>query len=261
MAGSLGLVIPAYRPDVDVLRTYIAELQMDLSPDTIRVELDDPDPGVEDELLAFDSQVEVGTASERRGKGAAITDGFEQLETDILAFADADGSTPAPSVHDVVEPVSANRAALSVGSRRHPQAIVRGHQTIIRRRLGDAFAFVAGRLLDVALSDYQCGVKAIERGAWEDVRYHLYEGGFAWDVELIAITAALGHSVVEVPIVWEDQPGSTVSPLRTTFVMGRGLLAARHRSRLISGDPLHCALDAWRADQNPLVPRPDGVDE
>lgn len=263
MAGSLGLVVPAYRPDVDALRDYVDELRSTIAPTVIRVELDDPEPetlgGLE--TLTDDETVVIATAPERRGKGAAITHGFQGLETEVLAFADADGSTPASSVEDVIDPVRVGRAALSVGSRRHPEATVRGHQTLVRRRLGDAFAFVAGRLLDVSLTDYQCGVKAIARPAWEDVRYHLYERGFAWDVELIAIAAARGHRIVEVPIVWEDQPGSTVSPIRTTLGMGRGLLAARHRARLIGGDPLHGAVDAWRDGRTPLVPRPDGTDE
>ena len=261
MAGSLGLVVPAYRPDVDALEHYIAELRETLSPATIRIELDNSPRDIEAALGSIGDDVVLGTAPERRGKGAAITHGFEQLSTDVLAFADADGSTPAASVSEVIEPVRLGDAALSVGSRRHPDATVRSHQTLIRRRLGDAFAYVAGKLLDVALTDYQCGVKAVSRTAWEDVRYHLYERGFAWDVELIAITAARGHRVVEIPIVWEDQPGSTVSPIRTTLGMGRGLLAARHRARLMKGDPLHGAVDAWRDDRTPLVPRPDSIDE
>ena len=259
--GSLGLVVPAYRPNLQVLTEYLHDLQAELSPVTIRIELDDPTPDAADTLGDLDDGIVVGTAPDRRGKGAAVTHGFEQLDADILAFVDADGSTPAASVADVIAPIQGGRADLSVGSRRHPDATIKGHQTRIRRRLGDAFAFVAGHLLDVSLSDYQCGVKAITRDAWEDVRYDLYERGFAWDVELIAIAAARGHRVIEVPIVWEDQPGSTVSPIRTTVGMGRGLLAARHRARLMRGDPIHGAVDAWRDGRTPLVPRPDGIDE
>jgi hypothetical protein len=200
----------------------------------------------------------VSVSDRRRGKGAAITDGFEALETDVLAFADADGSTPAGSMAEVVAPVVEGSAALAVGSRRHPDATVRSHQTLVRRRLGDAFAALAGMLLEVRLYDYQCGAKALSADAWRQVRGHLYEPGFAWDVELVAITVALELSVVEVPIVWEDQPGSTVSPIRSSWGFGRTLLAARHRAKLLADDPLHAAIDRRREGRPALVDRSGG---
>jgi cellulose synthase/poly-beta-1,6-N-acetylglucosamine synthase-like glycosyltransferase len=240
MSPSLGVVVPAYRPDADVLRSYVRSLDERLDPAAIRVELDDPDAAVRDALADLPATVNaVGT---RRGKGGAITFGFERLNTDILAFADADGSTPASSVSDVVSPLRAGEAELSVGSRRHPDAVVQSHQTFARRRLGDVFAWVARRLLAADLYDFQCGAKAITRDAWRDVRSHLYEPGFAWDVELIAMTAALDHRIVEVPVTWEDMPDSTVSPVGTTFELGRALFRARHRARRVRGDSVHTAI-------------------
>ena len=247
---SVGVVLPAYRPDVPTLERYVHALQAQLDPDVIRIELDAPEPGVESALEAL--PVTVSAVSERRGKGAAITAGFEALDTDVLAFADADGSTPAESIADVVDPVLDGRADLSAGSRRHPDADVRSHQTIARRYLGDGFAWLARRLLDADLYDYQCGAKAIGRDAWERVRSHLYEPGFAWDIELVAMAAALEFRIAEVPVVWEDKPDSTVSPVDTTIKMARGLFRARHRARTIREDRLH-EIIAARNDERTLV--------
>ncbi|MDZ7702716.1 MAG: glycosyltransferase [Halobacteriales archaeon] len=254
MERSLGLVIPAYRPDRGILADYVAALDERLSPATIRIELDAPRPGVVDALAEGPATVSV--SERRRGKGAAITAGFEALDTDVLAFADADGSTPAGSMADVVAPVLAGDAALAVGSRRHPDSSVRSHQTLVRRRLGDAFAATARRLLEAQLYDYQCGAKALSADAWAAVRGLLYEPGFAWDVELIAMVAAGGRPIVEVPIVWEDQPGSTVSPLRTSLELGRTLVLARHRSKLQAEDPLHAAIDRLFGGRPALIDRP-----
>ncbi|MFB6352590.1 MAG: glycosyltransferase [Halobacteriales archaeon] len=254
MSQSLGVVIPAFRPDLGRLADYVAALDERLSPEVVRVELDAPRPGSVESLA--DAPATVAVSERRRGKGAAVTDGFEALGTDVLAFADADGSTPADSLADVVAPVLDGRTALAVGSRRHPDATVTSHQTFVRRRLGDAFAELARLLLEVELYDYQCGAKAITADAWREVRGHLYEPGFAWDVELVAMAAALELSVVEVPIVWEDQPGSTVSPLRSTLAFGRTLLAARHRAKLLAEDPLHGAIDRYRESRPALVDRP-----
>jgi len=253
MSRSVGVVVPAFRPDVERLRSYVGSLDEQLSPAAVRIELDDPEPDLVSRLE--DLPATVNAVPYRRGKGAAITAGFEALGTDVLAFADADGSTGADSLADVIGPVADGRADLAVGSRRHPEADVRGHQTFARRFLGDAFAWLAGRLLDASLYDYQCGAKAIDAETWSAVRQHLYDPGFAWDVELVAMTAALDRRVVEVPIEWEDMPGSTVSPVRTSLKMGRALFSARHRAKRLRDSRLHAAIAARRDQPTALIDR------
>lgn len=226
---TVGVVVPAFRPDVERTLSYVEELSTTLSPAQLRIELDDADPEAVDALSA--APATVNAVDRRRGKGAAITEGFDALETDVLAFVDADGATPAPAAAGIVAPVLEREAALAVGSRRHPNARVVGHQGVLRRILGDAFAWTARRLLPATLYDYQCGGKAISADAWRDVRGHLSESGFGWDIELIATAAALGYSIEEVPIEWEDQPGSTVSPVGDGIAMARTLVSVSRRSR------------------------------
>jgi len=251
MAQTVGVVVPAFRPDVDRLRSYVTAIDERLNPATIRIELDDPEPDVPDELV--DLSAEVNAVPYRRGKGAAITAGFEALETDIRSFVDADGSTEVPSFAHVIDRVRTGEADLAVGSRRHPDATVHSHQTFARRFLGDGFAWLAGHLLDVSLYDYQCGAKAITAEGWDLVRDHLYDAGFAWDVELVAIAGAMDLSVVEVPIDWEDRPGSTVSPVRTSLNMATALFRARHRAKRLSNSRLHTAIAARREEGPALI--------
>ncbi|MFB6179830.1 MAG: glycosyltransferase [Halorientalis sp.] len=255
MSRSLGVVVPAFKPDLERLSTYVAALQERLDPTEIRVEIDVPT----DESIAKldDLPVSVGVAPYRRGKGRAITAGFEALDTDVLSFADADGSTPAESMAAVVDPVLADEADLAVGSRRHPDATVHSHQTLARRYLGDGFAFLGRLLLSVDLHDFQCGAKAVAASTWEEIRQHIYEPGFAWDIELIAMSAAINQRILEVPIDWEDRPGSTVSPIRTTVSMGRALFVARHRAKQLRDSRLHKVLAAGREEQPALIDRDD----
>lgn len=255
MGPKVGVVIPAYRPDVDVLERYIDALETVVDPDVIRVELDDP---TGDTVMALaDGPAVVHAVDERRGKGAAITAGFEHLDTEVLAFADADGSTPAASIDDVIDPVRSGAADLAVGSRRHPAADVRSHQSFFRRRLGDGFAWLARRVLDVSLYDYQCGAKAMSAETWHSIRAHLYEPGFAWDLEVVSMAHATGKRISEVPVTWVDHPESTVSPGSAVPEMFGGLLAARHRARLVAEDPLSEAIDSYRDRTAPLVARTD----
>ncbi|WP_114577858.1 glycosyltransferase [Saliphagus sp. LR7] len=235
MNPTVGVVVPAYRPDADRLADYAERVVRHVEPEAVRIELDDPLPGTVATLKR--APATVNAVSSRRGKGRAITDGFDALETDVYAFADADGSTPAASLSEVVAPVLEGSLALSVGSRRHPDAVVECHQTRVRRRLGDLFAWSARRLLPVALSDYQCGAKAITAEAWGNVRGRLREPGFGWDVDLVAAADAAGYRVGEVPVRWRDDPRSTVAPVGTPLELARTLLrvALRRRREGIDG--------------------------
>jgi hypothetical protein len=275
MTRPLGIVVPAYRPDPGRLAAYLRTLADRLDPAVVRVELDAPRDDVRERLGEFPACVEVATAEARRGKGAAVTAGFEALagsktggrsepdptsssaptEIEVLAFADADGSTPADSLAAVVEAVSSGGADLAAGSRRHPDADVASHQTFARRRLGDGFAWLARRFLDERLYDYQCGAKALTVETWRAVRSNLYEPGFAWDIELVAVAGALDRRVEEVPVRWEDQPGSTVSTVGTTLRLARALVAARHRARLLREDRFHELLDARKPTEPSLIDR------
>ncbi len=255
---SLGIVIPAFRPDIERLSAYVKALEDRLSPVTIQIEVDDPSPKTVDQLT--DLPAEVNVVAYRRGKGRAITQGFERLDTDVVAFADADGSTTPGSLERIIEPVRAGEGDLSVGSRRHPDAKVRGHQTFGRRRLGDVFAWLARQLVDAQLYDYQCGAKALARDTWKSVREQLREPGFAWDIELIALVAAAGRRITEVPVEWEDQPGSTVAPVRDGVRMLRGLVVAHHRAEVKAGTTVHRLL-ANRRRRPPAIVDQAGTEE
>lgn len=237
MTGSLGVVVPAFRPDVERLGAYVRALEERIAPEVIRIEFDDPEPGAVDALEGLPATV--NAVGRRRGKGAAITAGFEALGTDVLAFVDADGATPCDSVVSVVDPVRTGAVDVAVGSRRHPDAEVRAHQGVVRRLLGDGFAWLARRTLDAKLYDYQCGAKALTATVWDAVRERIYEPGFAWDIELLALAAANGFTIREVPVDWTDIPGSTVDPIRDTLRMFRGLALARHRGKLVTGSRFH----------------------
>jgi len=228
---SVGLVLPAYDPNVPKLRAYVDALLAELSPERVRIELDSPSGA----SFSFPEhpEVTVNTVGERRGKGLAITQGFDALDTDILAFADADGSTPADSIADVVSALPA--VDLAVGSRRHPESRIQTHQSVVRRKLGDAFAATSRFLLPVSLYDYQCGAKAITSDAWREIREYLYESGFSWDVELVTVAAALDYEIREVPVAWEDDPHSTVNTPAAVKELARTVLTLRGRYDRIRG--------------------------
>lgn len=227
MAESVGVIIPAYKPDVSELSQYLYAIQDQIEPEQIVVEIDGPSKEMISTLSGLPADLSQHTS--RRGKGAAITAGFEKLDTDILAFADADGSTPADELSRIIESVRSGPSDIGIGSRRHPDSVVQSNQTIARRHMGDVFAQLARSLLNTNFHDFQCGAKAVSKDSWIQLRDKLYEPGFAWDFELIAIAESNDLLIQEVPIRWEDKPRSTVEPIQTSIDMIRALLLIRHR--------------------------------
>jgi hypothetical protein len=250
MSISVGIVIPAYHADPELLNTYATSLHETIDG-TVHVEFDEPTEEALDTLSEPDS---INIYPGRRGKGKAITEGFESIGTDILAFADADAATPAASIAEIVESVKDRSTDLAIGSRRHPEANIEAHQTHIRRRMGDIFAWTARHFLPTTAYDYQCGAKALTSDAWHQLRPHLYEPGFAWDLELIAMAGAKELHIKEIPITWRDDQGSTVDPFSTAVNMASALIAIRHRVKTMDGNPVHTTLDrVQRSPPSPLL--------
>ena len=254
MSESLGVVVPAYEPDIEALLAYVDDIRATLDPATVRVEIDAPTDAVRSRIEPVVD--ELGVAAQRRGKGGALMDGFDELSTDLLAFADADGSVPAASLADIVDHVRQRADTVAVGSRRHPDARIVDHQTVGRRLLGDAFAGTARRLLPTACYDYQCGAKALRAEAWAEIGHHCYESGFAWDLEFVAVAGALGYRITEVPVTWEDHPDSTVDPLATSLELGRALFDVRRRAQAITTSPRY--RDVQPTHGSTLSPPADG---
>lgn len=254
MTSGLGVVIPAYQPDPDRLAIYIDTLESTLEPARIHVELDAPAPAVTDRLAA--TCATIATVESRRGKGKAITAGFERLETPILGFVDADGSTQAAEFDQIVSHVRNGNADLAVGSRRHPQAHVSVHQSRFRRRFGDLFAHIAGIVLPLSLYDYQCGAKVMTRETWDGIRDGLVTPGFAWDIDLLSTAHRRGYRINEVPITWEDREGSTVDTVSTGIDFALALLRAHHLHRVERGRPIHSGLSRFISQPTPLIEQP-----
>jgi glycosyltransferase involved in cell wall biosynthesis len=159
------------------------------------------------------------------GKGAAAQAGILAANCPVVAFCDVDLATPLDELGRIID--VAEQGVLAVGSRGLPtsQLGVREHR--VRELLGKAFNRAVQLTLTPGIVDTQCGAKAAPRAMWGEILAGVTESGFAWDVDVIAQALAGGHPVVEVPIVWNHQPGSGVHVARD----GARMLAALPRIR------------------------------
>jgi dolichyl-phosphate beta-glucosyltransferase len=147
-----------------------------------------------------------------RGKGAAVRRGVLTSSAKYVGYMDADLATPIETL-DFIVPLLRGGYDAIIGSRRIGGATLAEPQPGKRVLGGAVFRLMARRILP-SIEDSQCGCKFFTaqtaRAAIRDLRVT----GFAFDVELLRAVIALDVNIVEIPVVWSDQEGSTLNGLR-----------------------------------------------
>jgi glycosyltransferase involved in cell wall biosynthesis len=217
MSLDLELVIPAYN-EAARLPATLCELVdfLERQDWTSRVVV--VDNGSTDETVALAKAVErdrvdvavIGCS--RAGKGAAVRRGLLSGTSRFVGFADADLSTPVSTLTPVMAELESGAAAV-IASRHAPGARLVHPQSFGRRAGGTAFRLLARQLVR-NVHDTQCGFKFFERAAVQRALNSCQVNGFAFDVELLRQVQRSGGRIVEVPIAWTNDTGSTFRPLR-----------------------------------------------
>jgi glycosyltransferase involved in cell wall biosynthesis len=144
-----------------------------------------------------------------RGKGAAVRRGISTSLARFVGFIDADNATPIATLDLVMELLEAGYDAV-IGSRRAPGARYAVVQPLGRRAGGAVFRKLE-RLILPGITDTQCGFKFFDGPLARAIVNRCRINGFAFDVEFLLHISRAGRSVVEVPVIWSDVPGSTFS--------------------------------------------------
>jgi glycosyltransferase involved in cell wall biosynthesis len=181
-----------------------------------------------------------------RGKGAAVRAGILAARGEYVALADADFSMPVEEIDHLFASALDLGDDIAVGSR-EAEGAHRYGEPGYRHLMGRVFNRVVQAVLLPGIEDTQCGFKALRRDVAVDVAQRQTVEGWGFDVELLYIARARGHTMREVGIDWYYMPDSRVSPLRDTLTMLRDVftIAANARRGLYA---------APTASQRALVP-------
>ena len=147
--------------------------------------------------------------SDQPGKGRAVRLGLLATRAPFVGFCDADMATDLSALDVTIGLLTAGQP-LVIGSRAADGSVVEDRHSAVRRLGAAAFRALARRVLPDA-TDTQCGFKFFSGPLARAAALPLRTGGFAFDIELIAICQRLGAPPTEIPVSWRDVPGSTFS--------------------------------------------------
>jgi glycosyltransferase involved in cell wall biosynthesis len=226
----LTLLIPAYNEEerirdtlqqyAEALRTRDAELVV-----VVNGSRDGTEALIRDNFLTQWPQLRLVVIPEKVGKGGAIMRGLAEAKGDMIAFTDADGSTPPASLLDLVDSLPGN--GICIGSRWLPDSVIGRPQPLARRVASRLFHVGVRVLFGLRVSDTQCGAKVMTREVKETLLPNLGCTQWAFDVELLFLARRAGFSIAEKPIEWNDVSGSKVKILRCSAEMTAALIRLR----------------------------------
>jgi hypothetical protein len=102
-------------------------------------------------------------------------------------------------------------ARVAIGSRAVDRSLVGVHQPMFREVSGRFFNLAMRIVTGLPFRDTQCGFKLFEAEAARQIATRQQLDGFGFDVELLYIAHRLVYKTVEVPVHWNDVPGTKVS--------------------------------------------------
>jgi dolichyl-phosphate beta-glucosyltransferase len=250
----ISVVIPAYNEErgivaaVSALGAWLDE--QDRPYEIVVVDNASEDETVERLRPLTGGPIRLIRNEENHGKGYSVRRGMLAASGRLRLHCDADCVPCLPSLPHMLDLIV--RADVVVGSRLAEGARVGRRQPLPRRIVGRSFVELCRLLLREPTHDLFCGFKLWRQDAAVAVYSRTRLDGWTFDAESLAMAHALGYTVRETGIVWNERRGSRLSMARVLFPVVRELLAARRHVRREAA----AARNASGASREPLVPEP-----
>ncbi len=213
----LSIVIPAYKEQERIGNNFL-EIESFFSTKNFDYEIIVVVDGSPDNTAQvaenYASQVKnlrVINNKENHGKGYVVRQGLLETKGKYVVFLDADGSTSITHVEKCL-PELEKGADVVVGSRKIKGAFVQIHQPRHREIMGEGGNWLIRIVLGLwSFPDTQCGFKMLTGQAAHEVAKRMVVDRFGFDFELIVLAKELGFKIVQMPVRWLNEEGSTVS--------------------------------------------------
>jgi len=159
---------------------------------------------------------------EQKGRGRAVKKAWRESRADIVSYMDVDLSTSLDHLRGLFEGLEKG-FDIAIGSRLKRGARVKG-RTLKREIISRCYNMLIKLMFLTKFSDAQCGFKAVTRKVVQTLIPHIKDNEWFFDSEMLIVGEKAGYGVYEVPVLWIDDPGSTVKVMKTASGDIKGLI-------------------------------------
>jgi glycosyltransferase involved in cell wall biosynthesis len=170
----------------------------------------------------------------KEGLGRAYVDGISRAldaGAEYVAQIDADLSHPPEALPGMLGVLLSTQAGVVIGSRYVPGGQLDEAWPLYRRALSGWANFYVHTLLQVRIRDLTAGFKIWQAHALRDIGLHrVQSNGYSFQVEMHYLATKLGHTIVEVPIRFQERNDGE-SKMTTATKVESALMPFRLRAR------------------------------
>jgi dolichol-phosphate mannosyltransferase len=232
------VVVPTYNEAGNLPVLVARLLALPLPGLTVLVADDNSPDGTGDvaDKLAIEhpERVQVLHRPGKEGLGRAYVDGISRaLEggAEYVAQMDADLSHPPEALPGMLGALLSTRAGVVIGSRYVPGGELDEAWSFYRRALSGWANFYVQTLLRVRIRDLTAGFKIWRADVLSDIGLNrVQSNGYSFQVEMHYLATRRGHTIVEVPIRFEERKDG-VSKMTTATKIESALMPFRLRSK------------------------------
>ena len=200
----LTVVMPCYNEGTRIYRNIIETItQVEKFCDSFRIIV--VNDGSQDETeyeikRAMEQDHRIGMISyeKNQGKGYAVKRGMMASKSEYTAFLDADLELP-PYLLEGFLKKAEEGVDVVIGSKMHPESQV--EYPFLRKILSTGYYWFMKLLFGMKLKDTQTGIKLFRTEKIRPVLKMVRTSRFSFDIEILAIAAKKGLSIIEMPVV------------------------------------------------------------
>ena len=214
----LSVIIPCYNEEKRLGNT-LRDIDKYLSSQSYDYEILVVDGGSSDRTVKIAKKMQLGIKNlkvidkkENHGKGYVVRQGMLKSRGNYCLFTDADNST---SIDHIEKMWSLFEKGFDVviGSRDEkdaPGAYQAVSQPAWKRTLGNIGNIVIQMVAIWGIWDTQCGFKAFNKKAAQEIFKRAKANGWAFDVEALGLAKKLGYKIGIIPVFWVNSAESKV---------------------------------------------------
>lgn len=235
----ISLIIPAYKQEKTIFKD-ITNLKKSLDDLKQQYEIIVVIDGVLDKTYQQLKKIKtkklrIFKFDRNQGKGSAIKFGVKNAKGDIIGFIDAGMDIDPTGIAMLINHMLWYDADIIVGSKLHPVSQV--NYPTERKILSWGYRTFTRLLFGFKVRDTQAGIKFYRRKVARDVFPRLLVKKFAFDVEILALSYALGYTrIYEAPIKLKFRGANSITSTnlwKIIFLMLWDTAAIFYRVRII----------------------------